>query len=140
MILPLLLRKLIVTNGEIPLVDIVHLVHSSSSTLAHDLEPHSLSSSTHQKHETLKKSLATTTLETAIANLSTHLYEVHCIPFSEFDNTLFTLISSRKCCAISVTYYGRYSIIIYQLILSLFSPLTINIFILNRRFRLLMEK
>ncbi|KAG2276899.1 hypothetical protein Bca52824_059454 [Brassica carinata] len=51
------------TNEEIPMLDIVHLVHNSSNTLIDNLEPNSRLFSTHQAHETPRKSLLTTASE-----------------------------------------------------------------------------
>ncbi|XP_013601846.1 PREDICTED: uncharacterized protein LOC106309362 [Brassica oleracea var. oleracea] len=65
-----------VTNEEVPMVDIVKLLQSSSSP------------TTHQTPEISKKSLATLPSEGAFASPITHSHEVHTTPCSRIDNTL----------------------------------------------------
>lgn len=74
-----------VTNEDIPIVDIVHLVQNSSITHLEHVEPNSRSHTTHQSFETSKKSLVTFSSEDAPV---THSHEVHSSSCSQFDNTL----------------------------------------------------
>ncbi|KAF2537079.1 hypothetical protein F2Q68_00019982 [Brassica cretica] len=63
LLLLLIIKEPQATNEEIPMLDIVHLVHNSSNTLIDNLEPNSRSFSAHQAHETPRKSLLTTASE-----------------------------------------------------------------------------
>ena len=68
LLLLLIIKEPQATNEEIPMLDIVHLVHNSSNTLIDNLEPNSRSFSAHQAHETPRKSLLTTASEVAITS------------------------------------------------------------------------
>ncbi|KAF3566327.1 hypothetical protein DY000_02013193 [Brassica cretica] len=68
LLLILIIKELQDTNEEIPMLDIFHLVHNSSNTLIGNLEPNLRSFSTHQEHETPRKSLLTTAFEVAVTS------------------------------------------------------------------------
>ncbi|KAF2581088.1 hypothetical protein F2Q70_00009285 [Brassica cretica] len=108
-----LLQRNQATSEEIPMVDIVHLLQNSSTTLVDHLETGSCSLSSHHAQGTLQKFSVIMPSEIAIANLFTHSHEIHSTPCSQIDNTLPMLTAAKAVLIQSLT-MERHYITIYH--------------------------